>query len=122
MRRVFTPSDSISVACAATRSLSRLLAMVAAPARAKPRAIAWPIPLVPPSTTATLFFRENFSSRKLMGVKGAVYQEDRVGCRPAEKMWGQAFLPAAALQRGARDRLGAWFRGPTASTRLPGLS
>src|SRR5450631_1087953 len=36
--------------------------MVMAPACANPRAIARPIPLVPPSTTATRFLRENSSS------------------------------------------------------------
>ena len=61
-RSVREPMASNSAAVAFTLFWSRLLTMVVAPASAKPCAIASPIPLVPPSTTATRSFKENISS------------------------------------------------------------
>ena len=60
-RSVLLPSASNSAAVESTFTWSRLLAIVVAPACANPQAIASPIPLVPPRTTATRFFRENNS-------------------------------------------------------------
>src|SRR5215813_7832648 len=59
---------SNSAAIASTLAWSRLLAIVMAPACANPRAMACPMPLVPPNTTATRFLREK-SSRAFIRVK-----------------------------------------------------
>src|ERR1019366_4167842 len=67
-RSVRAPSASSSAPVESTLARSRLLAIVMAPAWTNPRAMASPIPLVPPRTTATRSFREN-CSRAFMGVR-----------------------------------------------------
>jgi len=54
IRRERRPSASISVAVCSTSLSLRALGTTSAPASARPRAMAWPSPVVPPMTTATL--------------------------------------------------------------------
>ena len=58
-RSVRRPSPSISAATASTAEDRRELATTSAPASANPSAIAWPSPVVPPVTTATLPLKSN---------------------------------------------------------------
>ena len=51
------PSSRNSAATSSTASSRRLLTITSAPALAYPSATAFPMPLAPPSTTATLSFR-----------------------------------------------------------------
>ena len=53
MRSVRRPRRSISDATSSTSARRRAVATTSAPASARPSAIARPMPLVPPDTTAT---------------------------------------------------------------------
>ena len=84
--RTFAPTASISPAACSRASWPRAASTTEAPASAKPSAMAFPIPLLPPVTMATLPSSENGSTGRsfLDPVRADSIEKDPRGCFRAD--------------------------------------
>src|SRR5215469_13733361 len=80
-RKERLPSASIFFAVASTISARRALGITSAPASASPRAIVWPIPDVPPTTTAVLPLKSKPGYAIFLRCKSAL----DLGSEPADR-------------------------------------